>query len=144
MKHTHIGVYGIIILNNSLLLIKKRRGPYTNLFDLPGGRIEFGETPEQTLIREVAEETGLKVIKYELSFCNSVCFKHNVTNDNSMEELHHIGIVFKADVENGIGLKKDSDGYDSNGAFWLDLSNDNNVELTPFANMAIEKLKQIK
>ena len=59
MKHTHLGVYAIIRQNRKFLLIKKARGPYTGMFDLPGGKIEFGETPEQTLVREVAEETGL-------------------------------------------------------------------------------------
>lgn len=29
--------------------------------DLPGGKIEFGETPEQTVVREVFEELGIKI-----------------------------------------------------------------------------------
>jgi 8-oxo-dGTP diphosphatase len=30
-------------------------------FDLPGGRVEFGEHPSDRLIREVTEETGLHI-----------------------------------------------------------------------------------
>ena len=30
--------------------------------DLPGGRIEFGESPVEALRREVAEETGLQIV----------------------------------------------------------------------------------
>lgn len=36
---------------------KKTHGKW----ELPGGKVEFGETPRETVIREVKEETGLKV-----------------------------------------------------------------------------------
>ncbi len=39
MRHTHLGVYGFINKGNTCLLIKKARGPYINMFDLPGGKI---------------------------------------------------------------------------------------------------------
>jgi len=44
-----------------LLLVRRGRPPATGRWSLPGGRIEPGETPEQALAREVAEETGLSV-----------------------------------------------------------------------------------
>lgn len=58
-KYTHLGVYGILIENNKVLLIKKARGPHKGKWDLPGGTIEFGEEPYTTLIREFEEETGI-------------------------------------------------------------------------------------
>lgn len=50
-EHKHLGVYALIIKDDKILLIKKNGGPYHNQLDLPGGTIEFGETPEQTLKR---------------------------------------------------------------------------------------------
>jgi 8-oxo-dGTP diphosphatase len=44
-----------------LLLIQRRNEPGAGLWSLPGGRIEAGETDQQAVVREVAEETGLVV-----------------------------------------------------------------------------------
>lgn len=51
----HIGVYGLVIEQNKILLIKKYGGPYDGKLDLPGGTIEFMEKPIDTLKREFME-----------------------------------------------------------------------------------------
>lgn len=45
-----------------LLLIRRGRPPQAGSWSLPGGRVEAGETPQQAVTREVAEETGLLVV----------------------------------------------------------------------------------
>lgn len=55
---------GIILINNNnevLLLLRddKPEIPYPNQWDIPGGRIEDGETPDVTIRREMLEELGL-------------------------------------------------------------------------------------
>ncbi|MFV0592262.1 MAG: NUDIX domain-containing protein [Draconibacterium sp.] len=47
--------------NTWVLLIERGRDPYKNKWALPGGFIEMDETVEQACIRELEEETGLKV-----------------------------------------------------------------------------------
>jgi 8-oxo-dGTP diphosphatase len=44
-----------------MLLILRGHQPGKGLWSIPGGRIEPGETDEEAVIREVLEETGLKV-----------------------------------------------------------------------------------
>jgi len=43
-----------------LILHKSESKNNPSTYDLPGGRLEFGEKPEETLVRELLEETGLE------------------------------------------------------------------------------------
>lgn len=45
-----------------ILLIRRKNPPYQGMWALPGGFMEIDETLEQTAVRELAEETGLKNI----------------------------------------------------------------------------------
>ena len=47
--------------SGEILLIKRRTVPFSGYWALPGGRVESGEAVEQTVVREVKEETGLDV-----------------------------------------------------------------------------------
>ena len=53
----------IIIENNDggIILIKRANDPYKEMWALPGGIMDKGETIEQTAVREAREETGLDV-----------------------------------------------------------------------------------
>ena len=50
---------GIIIRDGKIAMVHSLKYDY---YKFPGGGIEKGESPEQTLQREVAEEAGLQVI----------------------------------------------------------------------------------
>jgi len=62
-----VAVKALLFFNGSFLLVKRSnnaRGEHS-YWELPGGRLEFGETPEEALTRELKEETGLtaKIIR---------------------------------------------------------------------------------
>jgi 8-oxo-dGTP diphosphatase len=46
--------------------------PFPNHWDLIGGHLEAGETPEQALVREVKEEIGIDLEQFQ-SFCRFDC-----------------------------------------------------------------------
>lgn len=51
----------ILYPENKILLILRDTVPFKGYWALPGGRLDPGETIEQTCIREIKEETGLEV-----------------------------------------------------------------------------------
>jgi len=60
-KVPSLTVDGILIENGSVLLIKRRNDPFKDFYALPGGFVEYGETVEQALEREMMEELSVEV-----------------------------------------------------------------------------------
>jgi 8-oxo-dGTP diphosphatase len=59
---TEIAAVGAIAVRDGcLLLIRRGHAPSRGRWSLPGGRVEAGETAQEAVAREVAEETGLIV-----------------------------------------------------------------------------------
>ena len=137
----HLGAYGLIIKDEKIVLIKKVGGPYNGKLDLPGGTIEWGETPEQTLIKELNEEVGIDVIKYELFDANSIVFEW--IHKEELERGHHLGIFYKVlDYNNELleDIKIDEKNDDSLGAKFYEIGKLKKSELSDIANLEIEKL----
>jgi 8-oxo-dGTP diphosphatase len=65
-EHPLVGVGGVIIDGGRVLLIRRGGAPAQGEWSIPGGLLELGETLEQGVARELAEETGLEVRVVEL------------------------------------------------------------------------------
>jgi len=65
MKTIEFAVKGLITCDGKFLAVHKA-SIKSSKFELPGGRMNFGETAEETLIREMMEETGLQVTPIKL------------------------------------------------------------------------------
>jgi len=58
----HRGGAAVLAVDNeeNVYLVRQFRYPYREILtEIPAGKLEVGETPEKTAIRELAEETGL-------------------------------------------------------------------------------------
>lgn len=53
------GVINVVLNDGKVLLLKRAKDPFLGYWALLGGKIEFGEHPEQTALRELKEESGL-------------------------------------------------------------------------------------
>jgi 8-oxo-dGTP diphosphatase len=52
----------LVDVDGRVLIAKRPHGkPLEGLWEFPGGKVDEGETPEESLIRELAEELNIKV-----------------------------------------------------------------------------------
>lgn len=56
-----LAVSAAIFRNGKVLVVRRARKPALNLYTLPGGAVEAGETLVEAAIREVREETSLSI-----------------------------------------------------------------------------------
>lgn len=96
-QQIRVAAYGVLVRDAKLLLcrlsphVSKSGGQWT----LPGGGIDFGESPEEAVVREFKEETGLVVKTGALLAVDSVC-------DVVAERKHHrIRILYQAHYVEG-------------------------------------------
>jgi ADP-ribose pyrophosphatase YjhB (NUDIX family) len=135
----HLGIYGIYVQKDKILVIKKNRGPYEGMYDLPGGRIEPGETLNEALDREILEETGMNT-KESIFICTSE-YHCKWTKESKEKDFHHVGLYYKVALEGT--LNKGPDGHDSDGSDWISvpISAD---QVAPITHDALKKLDLLK
>ena len=61
MKTLRKAVKCLLIEDGKIVITKYLKGRKVGYFDIPGGKIEENETPEDAAIREMKEETGINV-----------------------------------------------------------------------------------
>ncbi len=100
-KRMDIGVKALIF-NEDKFLVMHNKGVEEDLWELPGGRMEFGETAEETLRREMIEETGLIVNPIKL-----------LDTWNLIREDYQIaGIIYLCQFEQGeVRLSDEHDAF---------------------------------
>ena len=57
----YVGVGAVIIADGKVLIVKRKFEPLAGQWSIPGGAVELGETLEDSVAREMLEETGLEI-----------------------------------------------------------------------------------
>ena len=124
-----LGAYAIILENNKFLLAQKKSGPYKGLWGLPGGGIEFGETPEIALKREIQEEAALDA--HQLQLITVLSHLGSYAHERGQYRMHHIGIIYRAATTSPV-----TDRIPEEKTIWQTMPEIEIDKLTPFAKQA--------
>lgn len=98
-------VAGVVIKDSKVLLARHTYGNGKGFLIIPGGYIEYGETPQQALKREFLEETKINVEPKEM-----IAIRFN---------SHDWYVVFSAEYVSGQAM---SDHNENDEVVWLDTS----------------------
>ncbi len=127
-----IGV-GAVILNEAkeILLLYRKREPENGYWSIPGGKVEFFDTLEKTIVREVIEELGvnIKVIRL-LGVTDHII---------ELEGSHWVAPVYLAEITSGFPRNMEPEKHGE--LKWFNLNNlPKNLSIT--AAKAIEYLER--
>ena len=97
-----LGVSARVWHDGRVLLVRRGRAPLKGLWSLPGGHVEFGESLEQAVRREVREETGLDV-----AVLRRIDIAEIIGGAGTPSPHHYVLIVFAAEIRRGTLLAGD-------------------------------------
>lgn len=96
-------VAGVVLREGKVLLARHTYGSGNGKLIIPGGYIQCGESPEQAVIREINEETGITVKPVSV-----LGIRFN---------MHDWYVVFRAEYLSGT---ERSDGDENSEVLWID------------------------
>ncbi|MBI3933918.1 MAG: NUDIX hydrolase [Acidobacteria bacterium] len=92
-----VGVGGVVIDGDRVLLARRAREPLKGEWSLPGGLVEVGERLADAVRREIAEETGLRVRVEGI-----VKVLDRITHDREKRvQFHYVLVDFLCRIEGG-------------------------------------------
>ena len=100
--------YGFVLKDGKLLLSKQYDG-----YDLPGGGIDIGETPEEAVIREIKEETGVNASNPRFLAFRNMFIKHH-----GVEPRQALMFYYQCDYVDG---ELSIDGFDEHEKVYADM-----------------------
>jgi 8-oxo-dGTP pyrophosphatase MutT (NUDIX family) len=107
-KIQELNAYFVPMHHEKVLLLKRRKGGF---WEFPGGKVEWGETPEAAARRELKEETGLEGGKMEFAGITSA------TYEKEGNQKHSVYTIYKGAVE----TEEISLGLEHEDARWVSL-----------------------
>ena len=121
MRRQRVGAYAVCLREGAVLLAQlSHRTAWPGGWTLPGGGVDHGEHPRETVVREVYEETGLRLEVRDLLDVDSIHFTGHAP-DGTLEDYHSVRLLFAGTVtDRAVPVVQEVDGS-TMGAAWLPL-----------------------
>lgn len=129
-----VGVGAVVFDADCVLLVRRAKAPLAGEWSLPGGAVELGETLEEALVREVAEETGLRVIPLEVV----KTFDHIDRDGDGRIRFHYVLVDFLCRVDAESGEHSLRRGSDVSEAQWVAVEGLRTSNEFPLMDRALE------
>ncbi|MER7173928.1 NUDIX hydrolase [Streptomyces mesophilus] len=107
-KELRVAAYAVCVRDGQLLLARWVAGDGSKRWTLPGGGMEHGEDPYDTVIREAEEETGYAVRPVTLLGVDSIRRRYP-RKLGSFADFHGLRLVYEGEITGG-DLRHETDG----------------------------------
>jgi mutator protein MutT len=132
MNWPRLGVGGVVIHRDKVLLVNRKRPPSQGLWAIPGGKVEAGESLQQAVARELAEECGIEVEVGE------VVHQFELIDKTGTEiNFHYVVLDLQADYVSGEPVA----GDDAAKVAWFDAQG---LEAIPLDRNTLHLLQKMK
>lgn len=106
-----VGCGAVIMQDGKILLLKRVRAPEAGHWGIPGGKVDWLETLEHAVKREIAEEVGLQLDSLELLV--------NVDQIDTEKAEHWVAPVYRVTAFTGQAVVQEPEKH--SGMDWFEL-----------------------
>ncbi len=137
-RESRIGAYALVAEDDRVLLSRfAPGGDIGGLWMMPGGGVEFGESPADAAVREVYEETGMNVRITELLDVGSNT--HRFERDGRPVQAHHMQVLYRAEVTGGTLGVVDVGGSTDAARWWRRAEITDGAPITRYVRAALTR-----
>lgn len=114
--------------NKILLLLRQDHKPQPNVYGMPAGKIDKGESPVESMIRELREETWINLVVQKLNFIKKLYVRYP-----TYDFVYHIFHSVLNELPDVIINPKEHKEY-----IWVTLDETNNLQMVPWLDVSID------